>query len=426
MYRPTKPLRFGLFGCPLDTGNAGVTALCYSILQGLANLNIEIEVLLFDSGRGERVLNDPMLPSHIRVVQVGCFHSRRYYLPTNLVQMNTVASLGFAQLHPFLKRLRQLDAILDISGGDSFSDIYGPWRFRAITLPKLIALQLRIPLILLPQTYGPYRDRRSQEIACTILRGAYQIWARDEHSAQIARSLLANTETTSLHVGKDVAFGLPSVRPDSPDLVAQIERLAANTTPLIGINVSGLLYNQPGEDMNRYGFRSPYRDIVHTIIADLLNHSDAQILLIPHVFSSVSSDCDKKAITSLYANFSTDHRSRILSIPTIRDARQIKWVIGRCSWFLGTRMHACIAALSQGIPTVAIAYSDKFRGVFASVGVEQYVRDPRIHDLTQLRTDILASYYKRHETVAVLTRHLPQVHKDLQHQFLAIHQPFTA
>jgi len=30
-------------------------------------------------------------------------------------------------------------------------------------------------------------------------------------------------------------------------------------------------------------------------------------------------------------------------------------------------MHACIAALSQGIPTVGVAYSQKFTGVFESV-----------------------------------------------------------
>jgi colanic acid/amylovoran biosynthesis protein len=40
-------------------------------------------------------------------------------------------------------------------------------------------------------------------------------------------------------------------------------------------------------------------------------------------------------------------------------------------------MHACIAALSQGIPTVGVAYSKKFKGVFESVGMAAAVVDGR-------------------------------------------------
>ena len=36
-------------------------------------------------------------------------------------------------------------------------------------------------------------------------------------------------------------------------------------------------------------------------------------------------------------------------------------------------MHACIAALSHGIPTTAVAYSKKFIGFFDSVGLGDYV-----------------------------------------------------
>ena len=38
-------------------------------------------------------------------------------------------------------------------------------------------------------------------------------------------------------------------------------------------------------------------------------------------------------------------------------------------------MHACIAALSQGIPTVGVAYSRKFIGVFNSINLSDMVID---------------------------------------------------
>jgi polysaccharide pyruvyl transferase WcaK-like protein len=40
-------------------------------------------------------------------------------------------------------------------------------------------------------------------------------------------------------------------------------------------------------------------------------------------------------------------------------------------------MHSCIAALSQGVPCVGVAYSMKFAGVFESVGMGDWVVDGR-------------------------------------------------
>ena len=51
------------------------------------------------------------------------------------------------------------------------------------------------------------------------------------------------------------------------------------------------------------------------------------------------------------------------------DASEVKWCISKLDWFVGSRMHATIAALSSGVPCAAIAYSRKFRGVFATLGV---------------------------------------------------------
>ena len=38
-------------------------------------------------------------------------------------------------------------------------------------------------------------------------------------------------------------------------------------------------------------------------------------------------------------------------------------------------MHACIAAVSQGVPTVSLAYSRKFAGVMGSIGMGESVVD---------------------------------------------------
>ena len=59
------------------------------------------------------------------------------------------------------------------------------------------------------------------------------------------------------------------------------------------------------------------------------------------------------------------------------DQSELKYVIGQCDFFVGSRMHACIAAVSQGVPAVSVAYSDKFVGVMERIGVGSAVADAR-------------------------------------------------
>ena len=189
---PTR-LRIGLFGCPLDTGNSGVTALALATVRGLSRPGIPIDLTIFDHGRGERVTRLPIDNGQMDVRQVGCYSSRRYYRVSNLTQIHVAAHLGLRHLHPILSIVGELDAVLDISGGDSFSDIYGIRQFRSQCLPKLIALQLGLPLVLLPQTFGPYKLATAQSAARSILRRASQVWTRDARSYQVARTLLNGT-----------------------------------------------------------------------------------------------------------------------------------------------------------------------------------------------------------------------------------------
>ena len=46
---------------------------------------------------------------------------------------------------------------------------------------------------------------------------------------------------------------------------------------------------------------------------------------------------------------------------------ELKAVIGRCALFIGARTHATIASSSQGIPTIALAYSTKAFGIMEDV-----------------------------------------------------------
>jgi polysaccharide pyruvyl transferase WcaK-like protein len=91
------------------------------------------------------------------------------------------------------------------------------------------------------------------------------------------------------------------------------------------------------------------------------------------------------------------------------DHKQIKYLIGQTDFFLGSRMHSCIAAISQFIPTIGIAYSKKFQGVFESVGIGDYVVDLRTEDEPHILAQVIDAFNKRQETAENLRVTVPKI-----------------
>lgn len=415
--RDRPRLRVGIFGAPLDTGNLGVSALGLATIEGLARAAPGIECLLFDHGRGDRPLD---CGPRARVTRVGCFYSRRFYRRESLPTALLLARWGAWRFHPLLRRLVDLDALLDISGGDSFTDLYGDWRFRAVTAPKELALALRLPLVLLPQTYGPFSTRETARRAGGLLAAARRVWARDPHSLGVVRRLLGETFDPARHrESVDVAFGLPARAPRQGSEI--VERIARGAGPLLGLNVSGLLFHREREAQAQYGLAVPYRALAEGLLRRLLAESDARVLLIPHVVSPCTpEEDDEAACRALCAGLPAELSARVAVAPALTDPREVKWLIGRCDWFCGTRMHACIAALSQRVPTLGIAYSDKTAGVFDTAEMGGHVVDARKVDLEDLALRASESLAQRSETAALLAASVPRLLERWEAQFRAL------
>ena len=97
--------------------------------------------------------------------------------------------------------------------------------------------------------------------------------------------------------------------------------------------------------------------------------------------------------------------------------RELKWVIGRTDFFIGSRMHACIAALSQSVPAVGLAYSDKFLGVFQSAGVGEAVIDLRKAGVSEVIEQTLSALERRMELSQKLRSLIPGIQEEIYQTF---------
>lgn len=447
-------MRLCLCGASPDTGNLGVSALCYGVLGGIFGCYPDADVTVFDGGHGLRPATAEFAGRSFRYWRCGATCTRRVWQRRSYWNIRGSSWLGGLG-NPAVRRLLDADAVLDITGGDSFTDMYGPRRFRAGSAFKRFVLGLGKPLILLPQTYGPYRDPRHREIAADIVRRAAMAWSRDERSFATLKELLGDAFDPQRHrSGVDVAFALEARAPRAalPEPVATWlasretdfqSRTATSlpyreglgegvavptrppskvpTPPLVGFNISGLIWHDPDAMRNRYGFKADYRAVVLGSLRRLLLETDANILLIPHVLPPLNShayESDPVANDAVVAALRADSdlrvraaaAERVVPVPPLYDhPSEAKWLIARCNWFCGTRMHACIAGLSTGVPTAAIAYSVKTQGVFETCGLGDCVADPRALDTPAAASALFAAWSARAAAAATLQCHTAAV-----------------
>jgi polysaccharide pyruvyl transferase WcaK-like protein len=221
----------------------------------------------------------------------------------------------------------------------------------------------------------------------------------------------------------DVGFVLDSIEPSHQEVVG----LAVDKqlrSPLVGLNISGLLFMGGYTRNNAFGLRDDYRVLVTSLIDLLISKKGANVLIVPHVFGmQTDSESDSVVCEQVFATLEKKYEGRLGLVRGTYNQSEIKYLIGQCDFFVGSRMHACIAAISQLVPAVCIAYSDKFAGVMATVGVEGLVADARKMDQEAILGIVEKAYDERALLRRQLERKMPKVRETVLSLFAGLSAP---
>jgi polysaccharide pyruvyl transferase WcaK-like protein len=216
----------------------------------------------------------------------------------------------------------------------------------------------------------------------------------------------------------DVAFAVDPIEPPHLE-VAGLSWNAEESDNLVGFNVSGLLLTGGYSRNNMFGLGLDYRSLVLSVIDSLITRKRARVLLVPHVFESNGNlESDVDSCEQIYESLRERYPGHLGIVSGSYDQSEIKYVIGRCDFFIGSRMHACIAAISQNVPAVCIAYSDKFIGVMETIGIQALVADAREASLDQILVLIEHTYDERN----VFRAQIKQRMVDVKERVLAMLQ----
>jgi len=412
-------------GASLGTGNRGVSALGASLVKLVLRSYPDADISMLIGQRTAEPF-EVVANGKKNIVRVSNFRrSPKASLNEQLLWWVLLAFLYrifpvkawrdfLSQRHPLIRVTAEADFVGDIRGGDSFSDIYGLGNFLWGCLPVLAVLLVRRTIALLPQTYGPFRSRHARTLARHILRRAPVIICRDKESLTTVQ-MLAGADCLP-QCCPDVAFCLDSLPPMDPQIEPPLGDLSGRC--LIGLNINGLVYNGGYNRANMFGLMLDYPRFLVRLSEALLAYPENHLLLVPHTFAPGKNvESDPAASRDLLRKLPPQLQNRLHIVQGEYDQSEIKGIIGCCDFFIGSRMHACIAALSQNVPTVGIAYSKKFHGVFETVCMEDAVVDMRDCSVEQALQKTLALFERRLSLRPLLDISTRQVQANLNDTF---------
>lgn len=336
-----KIVKVGLFGISLESVNYGVTALTYTqlvLLQKIAeesHVVLEFVVFADDTKQGVERVKKELGIKNITIKYI--------------VRIKTGIP-GYIKLK---KDIKACDFIIDLTYGDSFSDIYGRKAFYLYSLPKLIAIWSRKVLVLGPQTIGPFFSWDVRWLAKYILKHSTYIFSRDIESVKYVESISGRKDVIRT---SDLAMDLPFQK-DS--MCFSKEKLH------VGLNVSQLLWNND-QGNSKFNMRLSYRELIGMLLEEC-SRREITVHLITHVY-----DKTEYNEYNLSEDLHKTYENTVIA-PAFSDPIDAKNYISCMDVFIGSRMHATIAAFSSGVPVIPISYSRKFEGLYGSIGYKHCI-----------------------------------------------------
>lgn len=347
-----KDMVIGLMGAITDNVNLGCVALTYSVIKAIQsacdNNEINAKYIIFENSykpeKVHRMCEELKIdPQNVEWVAIGFIH-----------KITSVVKYA-SRNRKMLKAIKRCDFVVDLTQGDSFADIYGEERFMLYTKIKEAVEKLHVPLVLGPQTYGPFENEKNRKYAKKIIDQAYRVISRDQESADY----IASFSNKEVAVTTDLAFLLPYNKSEKQD----------NGKIKVGINASSLLIkNKIEKTETNFALKTDYDKYIDSLIEELSKDDRYEIYLIPHVGEDAG-----KVFSAKYPN--------VILQGSFSTPIEAKSFIAGMDIFIGARMHATIAAFSSGVATIPTAYSRKFSGLYNNLGYDCVV------DMQKLTTE---------------------------------------
>lgn len=236
-----------------------------------------------------------------------------------------------------LTRDSSITGVLD-AAGFAYSDSFSHARSKREALLAERWAKRKVPVVMLPQAFGPFTDPKQREWSSRLLRSATVVFARDEVSLNHVRSLDPSIPVT---MSPDFTVGLKPA-----GIPRQIEGEYTALVPNGKMVSHTQMTEQDYEDLLvRAGKRTSAEGLKSVVVI--------------HEFGDTA--IGERIAARLKAEVFVDANPLVL-----------KRVLGDATVAVASRFHAIVSGLAQGTPTLAFGWSHKYAELLKDFGVPQW------------------------------------------------------
>lgn len=260
------------------------------------------------------------------------------------------------------------------------------------TWEVLIAKFLGKPVILFPNSVGPFRTWIGRFLARLALNSCVCILIREPISCEIVDSLgiksprILTSDTTLLFKSSnDVIFD-------------------AASHPLMGVSAGVYSHSFSEKEINKY------IDAHANALDRAIEKYGLSVVFMPHYVSGFKYD-DLEICKSILNHMENRKAARIANLNT---AEEFKSLLGQMDLVISSKMHPAVLAASGFVPTLCIAYDHKQSGFFKQLNLTDCIL--HVHNVLQetLSLKIDHVWSGRDEISAVLRERIPMLQQDIR------------
>ena len=228
---------------------------------------------------------------------------------------------------------------------------------------------LKKPVIIYAQSVEPFGNALISTLTKFVLNRIDLITIREKQSFEYLKSLNIKP---NIFLTADAAFLVDSIPLE--ESIKLLEKKGINRKKnkmLVGITVRK--WNFSGHKNSNKKFLN-YLNAISKAIEYVISSFDARVILFPQVIYAPYDD--DRVISNLVKDRLKSSIKEYVTVLT-EDYRveEIKGMIGQMDLFIGTRMHSNIFATSMNVPTIAISYEQKTKGIMEMLDMGNYVVD---------------------------------------------------
>ncbi len=260
------------------------------------------------------------------------------------------------------------------------------------TLEILMAKFFDKPVIMFPNSIGPFKTYLGRSLSKLALNKCDYILLRDITSYRIAESL-----------------GITSTKTLTADTALLLKRKAKTSTkkearPLIGVSPGVYSHSLPNRIVNKY-----IRE--HAAALDMAAEKyGLTIVFLPHYISGFKLD-DLEVSKLIWRNMKKRKHAIIIQVNNVGE---FKSLLEKLDILISSKMHPAVLGVSSFIPTLCIAYDHKQWGLFTHLGMKEAVINIQEASKETIFSKISLIWENREEIKNLLQKKVPVLQRNTE------------